>query len=89
MKVRYPPHPHMHLVGKLGGLAGLADKLDVKLPAVLHWRRRGIPHWRLPEVAKIARAAGIEVTTEDLMALKGPEARGGPRPRVETPAEAA
>lgn len=79
----------MGLIGELGGLAGLARKLDVKTAAILPWRRRGIPHWRLPKVVEIARGEGIAVTIEELMALKGAEARGGARLRPDVPAEAA
>ncbi len=89
MKTRHPAHPHMHLVGELGGLARLARKLDLATPAVLHWRRRGIPYRRLHEVVEIARARGIEVTIKELTALKGPETRGGKRAACPLDGEAA
>lgn len=79
----------MGLVVRLGGLSDLARALGVKTAAILPWRHRGIPHWRLPEVVEIARGKGIAVSIEELMATKGPETRGGARPRDNTPAEAA
>lgn len=79
----------MGFIVRLGGLPDLARDLGVKTAAILPWRHRGIPHWRLPEVVEIARGKGVAVTIEELMALKGPETRGGARPRDGVPAEAA
>lgn len=53
-------------------MAALARDLGVPYPTVGAWPRRGIPARRLPDIARAARAAGVELTFEELTALTVP-----------------
>lgn len=62
------PRSHRSLIAALGGPPGLARKLGMKYEAVLPWNSRGIPLWRLSEIAEVARAHNVAVSVETLIA---------------------
>ena len=70
-------HVHSKLIDALGGNTKVGAALGRSDSAVSRWRVNGITPWAWPAVARLAAAAGIKITTEQLEATSPPFGRGG------------
>lgn len=48
------------LIEKLGGSSAIAVELGVAGNTVGNWRKRGIPSWAMPALAKLCEQHGID-----------------------------
>jgi hypothetical protein len=70
-------HVHSKLIDALGGNTKVAAELGRDHTTVSRWRVNGITPRAWPSVARLAAAAGIKITAEQLEATSPPFGRGG------------
>ncbi len=70
---------HATIIDALGGNLAVTVALGVGDPStVAHWRRRGIPAARWPDIAELANRSGLEGVTERSLKACRPRAAASP-----------
>jgi len=55
---------HAHLIEKLDGPTAVANAIGAPVQTVHSWKKNGIPQWRRPVLAELARRKGVELPAD-------------------------